>query len=179
MPSGLLGNQVLTAGADTVVYTVPPSKYSVCTLVLCNRNIALPAISASQSGTTATITSSVSWNFVSGNIVTISGIGFPWDGTYAITVTNSFTFTYTVATSNVVGTFATSGTISPISKIKIAIAASITPVNAEYIEYDSNLEVSSQIERTGLVLDAGKRVIINSSMNNVTAVCHGIEATIA
>ena len=51
------------------------------------------------------------------------------------------------------------------------------PGNAEFIEYDVNISPSGVMERTGIVLDAGKIVSVYSSDTGVSAVCMGIETS--
>lgn len=59
--------------------------------------------------------------------------------------------------------------------IRIAVAEADTPTNAEWIEYDTVLDPRAILERTGLVLDATKKIVVYSTAVNVNAVAFGIE----
>lgn len=77
--------------------------------------------------------------------------------------------TYAVATITIVNR----GTVP--SNIDIALADTSTPGNDEYIEYNTELLAKNVIERTGIVLDAGKLIVVRSSASSVNAVVVGIE----
>lgn len=61
--------------------------------------------------------------------------------------------------------------------VRLAIAAAGSPTAGEYIEYDVQILANGVLERTGLVLDAGKNIVAYSSTANVSVVAMGIETS--
>jgi len=63
--------------------------------------------------------------------------------------------------------------------IRIALAASDTPTNTEWIEYDTEIVANGTLERSGIVIDATKKVVAYANSTDVTVMVYGIETSTA
>ena len=97
--------------------------------------------------------------------------------------TTSDTTVYTVpaTTFSVVSINIVNRSSSATAQIRIAIASSSTPALTEYIEYDSVLVTNGVLERTGIVMDAGKLLVVQTPTASPTlsVVVYGIETSTA
>lgn len=81
--------------------------------------------------------------------------------------------TFTVASVSICNR--SSGTITA----RLALASSGTPTTSEYLEYDVQILANGVLERTGIVLDAGKLLVAYASGAGVSVVAMGIETPTA
>ena len=86
------------------------------------------------------------------------------------------TVVYTVpASTYAVVTVSSCNRSNTAASLRLAVASADTPTNAEYVEYDTEIMAKGVLERTGLVLDAGKRIVAYSSSDATSVVVMGIE----
>ena len=66
---------------------------------------------------------------------------------------------------------------STVTTVRVAFAASATPTNAEYIEYDAQIGPNGVLERTGIMMNAGKLLVVYANSSNVSVTAFGIETS--
>ena len=59
--------------------------------------------------------------------------------------------------------------------VRVALSDSGTPADADYIEYDVEILANGVVERTGVVLDAAKQVVVYADSLGISAVVYGLE----
>lgn len=91
-----------------------------------------------------------------------------------VAVTN--TTVYTVPSARV-GTFTLSlcNRTTGVILVRVALSATATPALTEWIEFDASLPANGILERSGLVLDATKNLVVYTSAAGVSAVAFGFE----
>lgn len=65
------------------------------------------------------------------------------------------------------------------ASVRVALADSTTPSNAEFIEYDVTIGAGGVLERTGIMMNAGKQLVVYASNSNISVSCFGIETSTA
>lgn len=104
-------------------------------------------------------------------------------GTSNITTTSNTTvYTVPVTTFSVVSLNIVNRSSSATALIRVAVAAvGASPTIDEYIEYDSSLVANGVLERTGIVMDAGKNLVVQTptSTPTLSVVVYGIETSTA
>ena len=103
-------------------------------------------------------------------------------GTANITTTGATTvYTVPASTFSVVSVNVVNRSSSAAAQIRIAVSSTASPGLDEWIEFDSSLVTNGVLERTGLVLDAGKLIVVQTptSTPTLSVVVHGIETSTA
>jgi hypothetical protein len=103
-------------------------------------------------------------------------------GTANITTTNATTvYTVPATTFSVVSVNVVNRSSSAAALIRLAVSSSATPSVDEWIEFDSSLVANGVLERTGIVMDATKLIVVQTTTSTPTlsVVVYGIETSTA
>ena len=103
-------------------------------------------------------------------------------GTANITTTAASTvYTVPAATFAVVSVNIVNRSNSAAALIRLAVASSATPGADEWIEFDSSLVANGVLERTGIVMDTTKLIVVQTTTATPTlsVVVYGIETSTA
>ena len=103
-------------------------------------------------------------------------------GVANITSTSDTTvYTVPASTFSVVSVSICNRNSTTAATIRLAVCSSATPSAGEYLEYDTSLVASGVVERTGIVMDAGKILVVqvSSATPTISVVAMGIETSTA
>lgn len=79
--------------------------------------------------------------------------------------------TFTVFSVNVLNRGTSQATV------RVALAASGTPTNAEWIEFNVPVDPSGVLERTGLMMNSTKNLVVWTSGGSVSVSAYGVETS--
>lgn len=86
------------------------------------------------------------------------------------------TLVYTAITQAAVGINVLNRTASGVTvRVAIGTISGSSPTNSNYIEYDALVPANAVLERTGIVLGAGQKVVVYAATTGVTASVYGVE----
>ena len=92
--------------------------------------------------------------------------------------TNTTVYTVPANTHSVVNVNVVNRSGTAPALIRLALASTGTPTNAEWIEYDVEVPKNGVLERTALSLQAARNIVAYSSTGDATVTIFGIEQAV-
>ena len=88
--------------------------------------------------------------------------------------TNTTIYTVPASVFSVVNVNLCNRTAASIT-VRIAVAASASPANSEYIEYGTTIPANGVLERTGIVMSTTNQLVVYASAVGISATIFGVE----
>jgi len=92
--------------------------------------------------------------------------------------TDTTVYTVPASTLAIININVVNRSSSTAASVRIALASSGTPLNSEYIEYDASVPSNGVLERTGIAINAGERVVVYASTANCSVNVYGLEQAV-
>ena len=89
--------------------------------------------------------------------------------------TNTTVYTVPASTYSVVNVSILNRGTTP-AVVRLAVSASATPGNEEYLEYGVTVPPNGVLERTGIAINATKNVVVYSSTGDTSCSVYGLES---
>lgn len=92
--------------------------------------------------------------------------------------TNTTVYTVPSSTLSIVNINVVNRSTSATADVRVALASSATPQNSEWIEHDVIVPPRGVLERTGIAMNAGERVVVYASTANCSVNVYGLEQAV-
>jgi len=93
--------------------------------------------------------------------------------------TNTTVYTVPASTLAIVNINVVNRSSATASSVRVALAATATPQNSEWIEYDATIPSNGVLERSGIAMNAGGRVVVYASTADCSVNVYGLEQSVA
>jgi len=92
--------------------------------------------------------------------------------------TNTTVYTVPTSTLSIVNINIVNRSPSATADVRVALAATATPQNSEWIEFDTVVPARGVLERTGIAMNAAERVVVYASTANCSVSVYGLEQSV-